>query len=140
MKTTLILLLTLPFLVKAQSIQDNVSLNKDFVMLLNEYRKQNGLDLVVLDDATIYRAKLQAEYCAEIKDLTHDCPNWFPLRWAENALWNGGADARGCLEQWIESPGHNENLLLDGATKIGIYGVVGYYDGYWGYYAVLVIN
>ncbi len=140
MKTTLILLLTLPFLVKAQSIQDNVSLNKDFVMLLNEYRKQNGLDPVVLDDATIYRAKLQAEYCAEIKDLTHDCPNWFPLRWAENALWNGGSDARGCLEQWIESPAHNENLLLDGATKIGIYGVEGYYDGDWGYYAVLVIN
>jgi uncharacterized protein YkwD len=140
MKTTLILLLTLPFLVKAQSIQDNVSLNKDFVMLLNEYRKQNGLDPVVLDDATIYRAKLQAEYCAEIKDLTHDCPNWFPLRWAENALWNGGSDARGCLEQWIESPGHNENLLLDGATRIGIYGVEGYYDGDWGYYAVLVIN
>jgi uncharacterized protein YkwD len=140
MKTTLILLLTLPFLIKAQSIQDNVSLNKDFVMLLNEYRRQNGLDPVVLDDATIYRAKLQAEYCAEIKDLTHDCPNWFPLRWAENALWNGGSDARGCLEQWIESSGHNENLLLDGATRIGIYGVEGYYDGDWGYYAVLVIN
>jgi len=140
MKTTLILLLTLPFLIKAQYIQDNVSLNKDFVMLLNEYRRQNGLDPVVLDDATIYRAKLQAEYCAEIKDLTHDCPNWFPLRWAENALWNGGSDARGCLEQWIDSRAHNENLLLDGATRIGIYGVEGYYNGDWGYYAVLVIN
>ncbi len=116
--------LLLPFCLTAQSIQDNVSLNHDFVILLNEYRRQNGLD----------------PYCAKIKDLTHDCPAWFPDRWAENALWNGGSDARGCLEQWIESPGHNENLLLDGATKIGIYGVEGYYDGYWGYYAVLVIN
>lgn len=140
MKQILLTILSIPLFLCAQTIQDNVSLNKDFVMLLNEYRKQNGLDPVVLDDASIYRAKLQAQYCAKIKDLTHDCPAWFPDRWAENALWNGGTDARGCLEQWIESPGHNENLLLDGATRIGIYGVEGYYDGYWGYYAVLVIN
>jgi uncharacterized protein YkwD len=140
MKTIMLITALLSFYLRAQSIQDNVSLNKDFVTLLNEYRRQNGLDPVILDDASIYRAKLQAQHCAKIKDLTHDCPAWFPDRWAENALWNGGTDARGCLEQWIDSPGHNENLLLDGATKIGIYGVEGYLDGYWGYYAVLVIN
>jgi len=140
MKIIILIAPLLSFYLSAQSIQDNVNLNKDFVILLNEYRRQNGLDPVVLDDASIYRAKLQAEYCAKIKDLTHDCPNWFPQRWAENALWNGGSDARGCLEQWIDSPAHNENLLLDGATRIGIYGVEGNYNGDWGYYAVLVIN
>ncbi len=140
MKQILLAILSIPLFLSAQSIQDNVSLNNDFVLLLNEYRKQNGLDPVVLDDASIYRAQLQAQHCARIKDLTHDCPSWFPERWAENALWNGGSDARGCLEQWIDSPAHNENLLLDGATRIGIYGVEGYYDGDWGYYAILVIN
>lgn len=119
---------------------DNETLNKEFVVKLNEYRIQNGLDPVILDAASIKRAKMQAEYCAKVEDLTHNSPAWYPERWAENALWNGGSDAEGCLEQWIDSPPHNDNLLLDGATRIGIWGIEGVLDGEEGFYAVLVIN
>ena len=139
-KLVLILLLT-PLLVKAQDLIDNTKLNQDFVILLNAYRKQNGLDPVVLDEPSIYRAKLQVQYCSKIKELTHDCPNWFPDRWAECALWNWQEpNAKVYLEQWQDSPPHNDLLLLDGASKIGIYYSFGIWDGEEGYYAVLVIN
>jgi hypothetical protein len=130
-----------PLMMPAQVLIDNTRLNHDFVVLLNAYRKQNGLDLVVLDEPSIYRAKLQAQHCSKIKELTHDCPNWFPYRWAECALWNWQEpNAKVYLEQWQDSPPHNDLLLLDGASKIGIYDSFGIWNGEEGYYAVLVIN
>ena len=141
MKKLALILFFAPILLNAQVLIDNTKLNQDFVILLNAYRKQNGLDLVVLDEPSIYRAKLQAQYCSKIKELTHDCPNWFPDRWAECALWNWQEpNAKVNLEQWQDSPPHNELLLLDGASKIGIYYSFGIWDGEEGYYAVLVIN
>ncbi len=141
MKKLALILFFAPILLNAQVLIDNTKLNQDFVILLNAYRKQNGLDLVVLDEPSIYRAKLQAQYCSKIKELTHDCPNWFPDRWAECALWNWQEpNAKAYLEQWQDSPPHNELLLLDGASKIGIYYSFGIWDGNEGYYAVLVIN
>ncbi len=141
MKKLVLTLLLAPLFVQAQVLIDNTKLNQDFVILLNAYRKQNGLDPVVLDESTIYRAKLQAQYCTKIKELTHDSPEWFPMRWAECALWNWQEpNAKVYLEQWQDSPPHNELLLLDGASKIGIYYSFGIWDGNEGYYAVLVIN
>jgi uncharacterized protein YkwD len=134
-----LLLLLLPFCSLSQI--DNVTLNKEFVVKLNTYRKHNGLDPVVLDDASIYRAKLQANYCSKVEDLTHDSPMWFPSRLAECALWNmDDPGAESYLYQWIDSPDHNDLLLLDGATRIGIYYTPGVLEGDDGYYAVLVIN
>jgi uncharacterized protein YkwD len=139
MKKLLLLLLLLPFCSLTQI--NNESLNKEFVVKLNEYRKQNGLDPVKLDDKSIYRAKLQAEYCSKVEDLTHDCPSWFPPRWAECALWNmDDPSAESYLYQWMDSPPHNDLLLLDGATRIGIYYTPGVLEGDEGYYAVLVLN
>ena len=141
MKKLALILFFAPMLLNAQVLIDNTKLNQDFVILLNAYRKQNGLDLVVLDEPSIYRAKLQAQYCSKIKELTHDCPNWFPDRWAECALWNWQEpNAKVYLEQWQDSPPHNDLLLLDGASKIGIYYSLGVWNGEEGYYAVLVIN
>ena len=139
MKGLLLLLLLLPFYSLTQI--NNETLNKEFVVLLNEYRVQNGLDPVILDEESIHRAKLQTNHCIRIEDLTHDHPVWFPWRWAENGLWDSEIlDAQGCLDHWIESPPHNDNLLLDGATKIGIWGGVGNLNGWGGFYAFLVIN
>jgi uncharacterized protein YkwD len=141
MKKFVLILLLAPFFFQAQALIENNRLNQDFVIILNTYRKQNGLEPVFLDEPTIYRAKLQAQYCSKIKELTHDCPNWFPKRWAECALWSWQElNAQLYLEQWQDSPPHNELLLLDGATKIGIYYSFGIWDGREGNYAVLVIN
>ena len=134
-----LLLFLLPFTALSQS--NNTEIQLEFVKLLNEYRAENGLDPVVLDERSIYRAKLQAEYCSKIEDLTHDCPAWFPLRLAECALWNmDDPGAESYLLQWIDSPDHNDLLLLDEATRIGIYYTPGVLEGDNGYYAVLVIN
>jgi uncharacterized protein YkwD len=134
-----LLLVLLPFLSNAQV--DNVTLQQEFVKELNVYRRSQNLGPVALDERSIHRAKLQAEYCSKIEDLTHDCPAWFPLRLAECALWNmDDPGAESYLLQWIDSPDHNDLLLLDEATRIGIYYTPGVLEGDNGYYAVLVIN
>ena len=133
------LFIFLPFVALSQV--NNDLLNKEFVKLLNTYRAQNDLAPVILDDASIHRAKLQTNHCINIEDLTHDCPVWFPSRWAECILWDSDtSSAQDCLNQWIESPPHNELLLLDGATRIGIWGGLGRLDDWDGFYATLVIN
>ena len=120
---------------------NNVTLQQEFVEELNAYRRSQDLDPVVLDDRSIYRAKLQSEYCAKEGVLTHACPNWFPLRLAECGLWNMYVpDATRCLEEWIDSPNHNDLLLLDSATKIGIYAAEGDYENDEGCYVFLVLN
>jgi uncharacterized protein YkwD len=135
----LLLSLLLPF--TALSQPSNTEIQLEFVKLLNQYRVENGLDEVELDEKSIYRAKLQANYCEKLEDLTHDCPAWFPPRWAECALWNMDyPSAESYLSQWIDSPSHNDLLLLDEATRIGIYYTPGVLEGDEGYYAVLVIN
>jgi uncharacterized protein YkwD len=134
-----LLLLLLPF--TALSQPSNTEIQLEFVELLNQYRVENGLNKVVLDDRSIYRAKLQAEYCAKEGVLTHACPKWFPIRLAECGLWNMYVpDAKRCLEEWIDSPNHNDLLLLEEATEIGIYAVEGDYENEEGCYVFLVIN
>jgi uncharacterized protein YkwD len=134
-----LLLVLLPFIGNAQV--DNVTLQQEFVEELNAYRRSQDLDPVVLDDRSIYRAKLQAEYCVKNGVLTHACPNWFPPRLAECGLWNMYVlDATRCLEEWIDSPNHNDLLLLDNATKIGIYAAEGDYENDEGCYVFLVLN
>jgi uncharacterized protein YkwD len=134
-----LLLVLLPFLGNAQV--DNVTLQQEFVKELNAYRHSQNLGSVVLDERSIYRAKLQAEYCAKEGVLTHACPKWFPIRLAECGLWNMYTlDATRCLEEWIDSPDHNDLLLLDEATEIGIWATEGDYENDEGCYVFLVLN
>ena len=119
---------------------DNTKLQQDFVKELNAYRASKGLGTVKLDSIDISQAKKQATYCASIKTLTHDYPE-FKGVYAECALFNTSSpDAKFFLNTWISSIPHNELLLLPEVTSIGIFYVKGINSNNIGYYAILVLQ
>jgi uncharacterized protein YkwD len=126
----------------AQQI-DNVKLQQDFVKELNTYRVSKGLKPVSLNSNEISTAKVQANYCSSISTLTHDYPGGRVNVHHECALFNAELpNAKLYLSKWISSPSHNDQLLKDEITHIGIYYVKGFNSklGFDGYYAVLVLN
>ena len=98
--------------------------------LISDYRRANGLPTLELDPTLTQIAQDQARRMAAIDKLTHDpggrgftqrlkAANYDAARAAENV----GAGYRTLAEAfsgWRDSPSHNANMLLPGATKMGI--------------------
>lgn len=98
--------------------------------MLTDYRRQYGLPAVAADPALLEMARSQARRMAEIDRLTHDpggrgfverlrASNYSAARAAENvgAGYHTLAEA---FSGWRDSPSHNKNMLLPGATRFGI--------------------
>jgi len=97
--------------------------------MISGYRANNGLDAVVLDPALMQIAQSQAEVMAKRNRLDHDAGRPFTTRLrssgydAKIAAENIGAGYHTLAEAfsgWRDSPSHNSNMLLKGATRMGI--------------------
>jgi uncharacterized protein YkwD len=95
--------------------------------MISNYRVQHGEGLVTLDPALTKVAHEQATAMASKQTLDHNVLAPFnsrvassgPDRAAENIAY--GYDNFGkTLDQWIGSDGHRKNLLLHGATRVGV--------------------
>lgn len=98
--------------------------------LLSDYRQRNGLPRVEIDTRLVEMADAQAKAMAQRNQVTHDPGG----RNFTKRLKASGFDAKGAAENvgagyhtlaeafsgWRDSPSHNKNMLLAGATKIGI--------------------
>jgi uncharacterized protein YkwD len=98
--------------------------------MISDYRRLNGLPAVELDPTLLQIAQDQARHMAAIDKLTHDpggrgftqrlkAANYDAARAAENI----GAGYRTLAEAfsgWRDSPSHKANMLLPGATRMGI--------------------
>jgi len=98
--------------------------------LLSDYRQRNGLPRVEIDARLVEMAEAQAKAMAQRNQVTHDPGG----RSFTKRLTASGFNARGAAENvgagyhtlaeafsgWRDSPSHNKNMLLSGATKIGI--------------------
>jgi uncharacterized protein YkwD len=107
--------------------------------LVNEYRAKHGLKPVQLDGAVTN----EAQYWSDRLNQQHAC--WFLYhdsnyhtrmrarfpgrRFRENAACSGstGGGAKYILQKWIDSPGHNQNMLTPEWKTIG----VGVTDNIW---------
>ncbi|MGP9810823.1 CAP domain-containing protein [Rhodopseudomonas sp. NSM] len=95
--------------------------------LISQFRAKNGQGKVVLDATLNAVAQEQASAMAAKDVLDHDVAGSFTSRVArsnagsaaENIAY-GYADFPRTLGQWINSSGHRRNLLLKGASKVGI--------------------
>lgn len=98
--------------------------------LISDYRRANGLPAVTADPALTEMARDQARRMASIDRLTHDpggrgfverlkASRFSAARAAENvgAGYHTLAEA---FSGWRDSPSHNKNMLLPGATRFGI--------------------
>jgi hypothetical protein len=94
---------------------------------ISQFRAKNGEGSVKLDATLNSIAQEQATAMAAKDVLEHDVAGSFNSRVArskaasaaENIAY-GYADFPRTLGQWINSSGHRRNLLLKGATKVGV--------------------
>jgi uncharacterized protein YkwD len=116
---------------------------------LNAYRAASGLAPVRLDPALNAVAERQAEAMAASGTISHDVGGSFSSRLAAGGIENvaagenvgaGYASFDEALASWRASPGHNENLLMPGATRFGVGLAKTPGDGYGTYWAMEVAD
>jgi uncharacterized protein YkwD len=102
-------------------------LSASSVELISNFRMSQGLGRVTMD-ATLNRiAQEQATAMAARDVLDHDAAGSFssrvaslgPRHVAENIAYGYDSFTK-TLDQWIKSSGHRKNLLLQGASRVGV--------------------
>jgi uncharacterized protein YkwD len=97
--------------------------------MVSNYRQNNGLTTVALDPTLMRLAQEQAQVMAQRNKMDHDVARPFKAR-----IVSSGFDAKVAAENisagyhtiaeafsgWRESPHHRANMLLKGATHMGI--------------------
>jgi uncharacterized protein YkwD len=111
--------------------------------MISGYRANNGLSQVTLDPQLTELAQAQTAMMAKRDKLDHNAAKPFVQRLrtsgynAKTAAENIGAGYHTLAEAfsgWRDSPPHRENMLLKGATRIGIaavYTPASKYKVYW---------
>jgi hypothetical protein len=95
--------------------------------LISDFRLKHGEKRVTLDAALTRIAHDQAQAMAAKDQLDHDVLGRFNTRVgpagagraAENIAYGYDSFPK-TLDQWINSSGHRKNLLLAGATRVGV--------------------
>ena len=108
--------------------------------LISDFRLKHGQKRVTLDSALTRIAHDQAQAMAAKDQLDHDVLGQFNKRVspagagraAENIAYGYDGFPK-TLDQWINSSGHRKNLLLPGATRVGVASVKSAKSGrmYW---------
>jgi len=96
--------------------------------MISGFRTNNGLTPVTVDPALMKMAEAQAQAMASRDKLDHDAISTFRDRLkqgyrARTAAENVGAGYHTLAEAfsgWRDSPPHRANMLLSGATRMGI--------------------
>jgi len=115
--------------------------------MISGYRANNGLPAVTLDPELMRMAQSQADVMAARDKLDHNAGKPFAAR-----LKQSGYDARGAAENvsagyhtlaeafsgWRDSPPHRANMLLKGATRMGIAAVYTPRSKYKVYWAMVI--
>lgn len=97
--------------------------------MLNEFRRSNGLPAVSLDPALMRLAQQQAQVMAAHDRMSHEIGGGFRARLlgagyrsleaAEN-ICAGYRSLDAAFSSWRSSSAHRANMLLTGATRMGI--------------------
>lgn len=112
-------------------------------LAISRYRAEHGLNPVSADTALNGAAEYQARAVAEAGTLSHGA---FASRMdsfriggysAEN-LSAGSESVDGAIRRWKASPGHNENLLMPQARRIGLARADSPGQGYGHYWALVL--
>ena len=115
--------------------------------MISGYRSNNGLPAVTLDPELMRLAQAQADLMARRDKLDHSLGKPFVVRIrqagydAKVAAENIGAGYHTLAEafsSWRDSPPHRANMLLGGATRIGIAAVYTPRSKYKVYWALIL--
>jgi uncharacterized protein YkwD len=115
--------------------------------MISGFRANNGLPAVTLDPQLMQMAQAQAEIMAKRDKLDHSAGKPFNVRLkasgyqAKRAAENVSAGYHTLAEAfsgWRDSPPHRANMLLEGATRIGIAAVYTPSSKYKVYWALVI--
>jgi uncharacterized protein YkwD len=114
---------------------------------INAYRRANGLPAVKTDGALTALAQRQASAMARAGTIGHDIGGSFASRVsslrrsqaAENVA-AGHSDFATTLKQWVDSAGHRRNLLMRGATRVGVASASNPASRYKTFWALIITN
>ena len=119
----------------------------DYATQVSAYRRSHGLGAVKTDPALTAAAQRQAAAMARGGDISHDIAGSFTSRIASlrvgRAAENvaaGRATFTATLQQWDESSGHKQNLLMSGATRVGVGSVTNAASPYKTFWALIIAN
>jgi uncharacterized protein YkwD len=113
--------------------------------MISRYRAAHGLGPVRVDAQLGRAAEHQARAVAMVGELTHGD---FAGRMKEYGIRGSAAEnlaagkdtLQGTMDQWKSSPGHNANLLLAGASRIGLVEAETPGTGYNHYWALVLAS
>lgn len=123
------------------------ALAADYAGSINAFRRANGLPAVKTDGALTALARRQASAMARAGAIGHDIGGSFlsrvsslgRSRAAENVA-AGHSSFATTLQQWIDSAGHRRNLLMRGATRIGVASASNAASRYKTFWALIITN
>ncbi len=113
----------------ASAAQAKSSAASAALALLNDYRVSQGLGKVQFDSALNAMAQRQSDAMLAAKTMSHDVAGGFSSRIAQSGISApyaaenvayGYASANSVFEGWRQSSGHNANMLLAQATRVGV--------------------
>jgi len=114
-------------IVLAALIASSAAHAEDVISLISQYRRAHGLSAVHADMTLTSLAKQQANAMASHGVMSHDVAGSFKSRIQHANVGHAGENvAMGqknwsdALRAWKSSSGHNHNLLMPGATRIGV--------------------
>jgi uncharacterized protein YkwD len=99
------------------------------VAMISQFRRSNGLSGVGADSKLMSLARQQSQAMAATGAMSHSVAGDFPARLAQAGYISYGAaenigvgqqSVTDVINTWVYSPSHRANLLLNGATRIGI--------------------
>ena len=110
----------------AKSIIDRTDYADEVVRLINEYRVSNGLNALEYEERYCLKSASVASGCAILNACKPDCPNVVATLASHGACQIGwGATGGGAshkpqevVQDWINSPLHNSNILGKNITTI----------------------
>ena len=111
--------------------------------LISEYRKSRGLGPVTADGSLSEAAEYQARAVAEAGKLSHgdfaSRMDRFRIAGVSAENLSAGSDTvGGAIARWKASPGHNDNLLMPQARRIGLARADSPQHGYRHYWALVL--
>ena len=111
----------------AKSIIDRTDYADEVVRLINEYRVSKGLNALEVEERICLRTASIASGCAILHACKNDCPDVAGTLASHDTCQIGwGATGGGAshtpqevVQDWINSPLHNSNILESGLNSIG---------------------
>ncbi|MBQ7972868.1 MAG: SH3 domain-containing protein [Lachnospiraceae bacterium] len=126
---------------------DFTGMQSEVLELMNAYRRENGLEPLVLSEETDYAAEIRAMEIAEVFSHTRpDGTTCFTVlseadityRTAAENIASGYVTPESVMNGWMNSEGHKQNILNPAFTHVGI-GIYPMADGT-GYYWVQIFT